>query len=100
MTTRKPRSKVAVYDHTHGIGWNAIIACVILQAIRDASHGDTDAEAWLTSARCGDMLDFLDLPGVEALTEARHRQQYALYKIKFARRGIKPRIRLAKGRSA
>lgn len=98
MTTlrRKRRpADPAVYEHTHTPGWESLIACIVLQAIRDADQGDAEAGAWLVSDRCGEFLDYLNLPGVEALAEARAKNQGALHKIKFARRGSTPRIRLA-----
>lgn len=85
----------AVYEHTHTPGWESLIACIVLQAIRDADQGDGAAAAWLLSERCGDFLDYLNLPGVEVLATARQKQAGALHKIKFARRGSTPRIRLA-----
>lgn len=85
----------AVYEHTHTPGWESLIACIILQAIRDADQGDTDANLWLTSDRCGEFLDYLNLPDVNVLATARQKNAGALHKIKFARRGVKPRIRLA-----
>ncbi len=85
----------AVYEHTHTPGWESLIACIILQAIRDADHGDADANAWLTGDDCGELLDYLNLPDVHVLADARRKHAGALHKIKFARRGIKPRIRLA-----
>jgi hypothetical protein len=85
----------AVYEHTHTPGWESLIACIVLQAIRDADQGDVDASTWLMSERCGDFLDYLNLPDVHVLAEARRKNAGALHKIKFARRGIKPRIRLA-----
>jgi hypothetical protein len=98
MTTirRKRRpADPAVYEHTHTPGWESLIACIILQAIRDADHGDAESNEWLMSERCGDLLDYLNLPSVEVLAQARQKHAGALHKIKFARRGIKPKIRLA-----
>lgn len=85
----------AVYEHTHTPGWESLIACIILQAIRDADQGDEAASTWLLSDECGEFLDYLNLPDVHVLADARQKNAGALHKIKFARRGINPKIRLA-----
>jgi hypothetical protein len=49
----------------HGVGIEALCAAVVLSAVRDAqSVGKTrfKALAFLRSAWCGEMLEFLDLP--------------------------------------
>jgi hypothetical protein len=89
------RRDPSVYEHTHSPGWESLTACIILQAIRDADRGDAEANAWLIGSRCGEFLEFLNLPDVHTLALARRDNAGALHKIKFARRGSNPRIRIA-----
>lgn len=90
----KKREAEVLYDYVHGVGWEALLSCVILQAIRDAANGDAEAEAWLQSDGCDEILDYLDLPGVHVLN--RVRRQADLRRVPFARRGDGKQARVIK----
>jgi hypothetical protein len=59
----------------HGTGWNALAACVLVFAVRDAVKSRqpkvrAEARAFLESTACDELLDFLGLPSNQILLNA------------------------------
>lgn len=59
-------------SRSHGVGWNALAAAVIVMAVRDAAkaeqhHVRAEARAFIMSAACDAILDALNLPTNQVL---------------------------------